>query len=154
MFDLERMKEAMSQEDFRMPTGLHKEQKRFLIKLASNDKKLYRQIGCLTDENMKGSIREIMYNKKLWDDEILLSGGVSYYNIENAENRCTADGKPFKAKYRVAMTSRDCDKLLKFRIKTASGAIFSVGSKTFGEAQLVVDEIFGSGMYRVSQMLY
>lgn len=153
MFDLERMKEAVEQESFRMPVGLNAEQKRFAIKLASKDEALYRQIESLTDENMKGSIKELMYNKKLWDSEILKVGGISYYALPNPEKRTTSDGKLFKEKYRVSMTSKVCSKVLKFRVKTASGAIFSVASKTFGEAQMVVDSVFGKNMYRVSQML-
>lgn len=154
MFDLERMKEAMESPSFRVPVGLHKEQTRFLILLSTKNEKVYREIETLTDENMKGSIKELMYAKKEWDSEVLTVGGISYYALPNPEGRTTSDGKLFKPKYRVAMTSKTCDKLLKFRIKTASGAIFSVASKTCGEAQMVVDSVFGSGMYRVSQMLY
>lgn len=154
MFDLEKMKEAVEIPSFHMPLGLNKEQKRFLILLAAKDDKTYREIETLNDENMKGSIKEMMFDKREWDSEILTSGGISYYTLENPDKRTTSDGKLFKTKYRVAMTSRNCDKLLKFRIKTASGAIFSVAAKTCGESQLVVDSIFGAGMYRVSQMLY
>ena len=154
MFDLERMKEAVESPSFRMPVGLNYEQKSFLFKLASKDEKTYRQLECLTDENMKGSIKELMFTKKEWDSEILSEGGISYYYPKNPELRTTSDDKPFKSRYRVSMSSRGNEKLLKFRIKTASGAIFSVASKTCGEAQFVVDDLFGKNMYRVSQMLY
>lgn len=154
MFDLDRMKEALEGESFRVPTGLSREQLSFLIKLASSNDKVYREIETLTDENMKGSIKEMMYDKKQWDSEVLKTGGISYYSPPNPDMKTTSDGKLYKTRYRVAMTSKNCDKLLKFRIKTASGDIFSVASKTCGEAQLVVDSVFGSNMYRVSQMLY
>ena len=103
---------------------------------------------------MKGSIKELMFSKKEWDSEILSEGGISYYYPKNSELRTTSDDKPFKGRYRVSMSSRKNEKLLKFRIKTASGDIFSVASKTCGEAQFVVDDLFGKNMYRVSQMLY
>lgn len=150
MFDLERMKKAVEGETFRVPSGLNLEQLRFLLLLPEDT---HRDLQFLTDENMKGSIRELMLEKKVWDSEILETGGVSYYKLENPEKRTTSDGTLFKSKYRVAMTERRKGKLLKFRIKTASGEIFSVAAKTCGEAQMVVDSIYGKGMYSVSQML-
>lgn len=154
MFDLENMKEAVEIPSFHMPLGLNKEQKRFLILLAAKDDKTYREIETLNDENMKGSIKEMMFDKREWDSEILTSGGISYYTLENPDKRTTSDGTLFKKKYRVSMTQKRKGKLLKFRIKTASGEIFSVASKTCGEAQFVVDSLFGKNMYSVSQMIY
>ncbi len=154
MFNLERMKEAVDSPSFRMPVDLSNEQKLFLLDLASKDEKTYRQLECLTDANFKLSIKELMYKKKRWDSEILEVGGVSYYSPTYPEKLLNSEGSPYKAKYRVAKTSRECDKLLKFRVKTADGKIFSVASKTQGEAQYVVDNLFGKGHYRVSQMLY
>ena len=154
MFDLERMKDAMESRSFRMPTGLSNEQKKFLFILASKNEKLYSQIESLSDEGMKGSIKELMYAKKEWDSEILSEGGISYYELQNPEKRTTSDGKLFKAKYRVSCTKNREGKLLKFRVKTPSDEILSVQSKTCSEAQSVVDSLFGKGMFRVSQMLY
>lgn len=153
MFDLERMKEALDSPSFRMPAGLNNEQKKFLFSLASKNEKVYRQIECLTDENMKESVKELMYSKKLWDSEILTVGGVSYFKLENPDYKKTSDGNLFKSIYRVSMTKRGNGTLLKFRIKTANGEIFSVQSKTYGEAQFVVDTVFGKNMYSVSQMI-
>ena len=150
MFDLERMKKAVEGETFRVPSGLNLEQMKFLLLLPEDT---HRDLQFLTDENMKASIRELMVEKKVWDSEVLETGGVSYYKLYNPEKRTTSDGTLFKSKYRVAMTERGKGKLLKFRIKTASGEIFSVAAKTCGEAQMVVNEIFGKGMYNVSQML-
>lgn len=150
MFDLERMKKAVEGETLRVPSGLSLEQMRFLLLLPEDT---HRDLQFLTDENMKASIRELMVEKKVWDSEVLETGGVSYYKLDNPEKRTTSDGTLFKSKYRVAMTNRRKGKLLKFRIKTASGEIFSVAAKTCGEAQMVVDSIFGKGMYSVSQML-
>ena len=150
MFDLERMKKAVEGETFRVPSGLNLEQMKFLLLLPEDT---HRDLQFLTDENMKASIRELMVEKKVWDSEVLETGGVSYYKLYNPEKRTTSDGTLFKSKYRVAMTERGKGKLLKFRIKTASGEIFSVAAKTCGEAQMVVDSIYGKGMYSVSQML-
>lgn len=150
MFDLEEMKNAVEGETFRVPSGLNLEQMKFLLLLPEDT---HRDLQFLTDENMKASIRELMVEKKVWDSEVLETGGVSYFKLYNPEKRTTSDGTLFKSKYRVAMTKRGKGKLLKFRIKTASGEIFSVAAKTCGEAQMVVDSIFGKGMYSVSQML-
>lgn len=150
MFDLEEMKNAVEGETFRVPSGLNLEQMKFLLLLPEDT---HRDLQFLTDENMKASIRELMVEKKVWDSEVLETGGVSYYKLDNPEKRTTSDGTLFKSKYRVAMTERRKGKLLKFRIKTASGEIFSVAAKTCGEAQYVVNSIFGKGMYSVSQML-
>lgn len=150
MFDLEEMKNAVEGETFRVPSGLNLEQMKFLLLLSEDT---HRDLQFLTDENMKASIRELMVEKKVWDSEVLETGGVSYYKLYNPEKRTTSDGTLFKSKYRVAMTERGKGKLLKFRIKTASGEIFSVAAKTCGEAQMVVDSIYGKGMYSVSQML-
>ena len=150
MFDLERMKKAVEGETFRVPSGLNLEQMKFLLLLPEDT---HRDLQFLTDENMKASIRELMVEKKVWDSEVLETGGVSYFKLYNPEKRTTSDGTPFKSKYRVAMTERGKGKLLKFRIKTASGEIFSVAAKTCGEAQMVVDSIYGKDMYSVSQML-
>ena len=150
MFDLEEMKNAVEGETFRVPSGLNLEQMKFLLLLPEDT---HRDLQFLTDENMKASIRELMVEKKVWDSEVLETGGVSYYKLYNPEKRTTSDGTLFKSKYRVAMTERGKGKLLKFRIKTASGEIFSVAAKTCGEAQMVVDSIYGKGMYSVSQML-
>lgn len=151
MFDLERMKEAVESESFRVPTNLTTEQMRFLILLPE---KTHREIQSLTDENMKGSIKELMFKKKVWDEEILTEGGVSYYKLDNPEQRRTSDGTPYKEKYRVACTKKREGKLLKFRVRTPTDEIFSVQAKTCGEAQFVVNSVFGAGMFRVSQMLY
>lgn len=154
MFDLERMKKAAEIPSSYVPLVMNKEEKIFLILPPAQDDKTNLEIETLNDENMKGSIKEMMFDKKEWDSDILTSGGISYYTLENPDKRTTSDGKLFKTRYRVAMTSRNCDKLLKFRIKTASGAIFSVAAKTCGEAQYVVNSIFGKNMYSVSQMIY
>ena len=137
-----------------MPVGLSLEQKRFFILLCAKETgEMYEELSLLSEEGVKNKLKAIMFEKKEWDDSILTIGGISYFKLSNSNKLCTSDGNLFKPKYRVAMTSDECDKKLKFRIKTASGSIFSVASKTGGEAQAVVDSIFGRGMYRVSQML-
>lgn len=167
MFDLERMKKAVEGENFRVPSGLNLEQMKFLLMLPEDTRS---DLQFLTDENMKIYIRELMLEKKVWDSEVLETGGVSYYKLDNHEKRVTSDGTPFKSKYRVALTLNSTSafrrkailegkedmsllKPLKFKIKDASGNIFSVASKTCGEAQAIVDSLYGKGHYRVSQMI-
>lgn len=106
------------------------------------------------DNDVELSEAEVMFKKKLWDDCILSEGGVSYYYPSNKDELNNGDGTPYKERYRVAMThGEECDTKLKFKVKTATGEIFSVASKNTGEAQLVVDELFGKGHYSVSQFL-
>ena len=108
-----------------------------------------------------------MFKAKLWNVEILNEGGFSYfYPTEEMKARTPA----LKDRYRVALTLSPTSPLrrkaildgkedmsllkpLKFKIKDASGSIFSVASKTCGEAQSVVDSIYGKGHYKVSQMI-
>lgn len=104
--------------------------------------------------------------KKL-DETILITGGVSYYY----PNESIKGGNiNLKERYRVMLTLNHTSpirrrallegkedmsllKPLKFKIKDASGNIFSVASKTCGESQAIVDEIYGKGHYKVSQMI-
>ena len=87
---------------------------------------------------------------KLWDEAVLRDGGISYWHIQDVD--LVKLGR-FCKKYRVALAKGGCDKKLKYKIKTATGEVFSVAAKTDREAQIVVDELFGGGMYRVSQFI-
>jgi len=51
------------------------------------------------------------------------------------------------------MCKGDCDTKLKYKIKSASGHIFSVAAGSTREAQEVVNEVYGKGHYTVSEML-
>lgn len=90
--------------------------------------------------------------EKQWDSEILKIGGVSYWYIKDTDKVKLADNN-IKEKYKVSMCLGDNTKTFKWKIRTASDCIFSVTAKGQQEAQLVVDQIFGAGMYRVSQFL-
>lgn len=79
---------------------------------------------------------------KKWDEEILVSGGLSFFK----------DGDTGKL-YRVSMTNKENKTIFKWRIKTASGGIFSVSSKTNNEAQKIINNIYGKNKYTVSMML-
>lgn len=110
---------------------------------------------------------EEMFKAKLWNVDVLNQGGVSfYYPTDEMKVRTPT----LKDRYRVALTLNSTSpirrkailedkedmsllKPLKFKIKDASGNIFSVASKTCGESQAIVDSIFGSGKYKVSQLL-
>lgn len=99
---------------------------------------------------------EEMYDKKQWNENILISGGISYYYpIVKFGGDVVEIGK----RYRVAMTYKgrfneeQHTKKLKYRVRLANDEIFSVAAKTAKEAQYIVDELFGKNMYRVSTMM-
>ena len=110
---------------------------------------------------------EAMYKAKLWNVDVLSEGGFSFYY---PTYEMKAKTPTLKDRYRVALTLSTTSpirrkaiiegkedmsllKPLKFKIKDASGNIFSVASKTCGESQAVVDSIYGKGHYKVSQMI-
>ena len=110
---------------------------------------------------------EAMYKAKLWNVDVLIEGGFSFYY---PTDEMKAKTPTLKDRYRVALTLSTTSSLrrkaiiggkedmsllkpLKFKIKDASGNIFSVASKTCGESQAVVDSIYGKGHYKVSQMI-
>lgn len=91
---------------------------------------------------------ELLYDRKIWNSDILTEGGLSYYYPTKSDN------VELKDRYRVAMTyKREYTKKLKYKIKTANGEIFSVAAKSMGEGQAVVNQLFGKGHYRVSEQL-
>lgn len=110
---------------------------------------------------------ELLYDRKIWNSDILTEGGLSYYY---PTDEMKAKTPTLKDRYRVALTLTTTSLLrrkailegkedmsllkpLKFKIKDASGNIFSVASKTCGEGQAIVDSIYGKGHYKVSQMI-
>ena len=110
---------------------------------------------------------EEMFKAKLWNVDVLNQGGISYYY---PTDEMKARAPTLKDRYRVALTLNSTStirrkdilegkedmsllKPLKFKIKDASGNIFSVASKTCGEAQAIVDSLYGKGHYKVSQMI-
>ena len=110
---------------------------------------------------------DMMFKAKLWDVKILNSGGFSYFY---PTDEMKARTPTLKDRYRVALTLSPTSSIrrkallegkedmsllkpLKFKIKDASGNIFSVASKTCGEAQAIVDSLYGKGHYKVSQMI-
>lgn len=108
-----------------------------------------------------------MFKAKLWNVDVLTEGGFSYfYPTDEMKARIPT----LKDRYRVALTLNATSpirrkailegkedmsllKPLKFKVKDASGNIFSVASKTCGESQAIVDSIYGKGHYKVSQMI-
>ena len=110
---------------------------------------------------------DMMFKAKLWNEYVITEGGFSYFY---PTDEMKAKTPTLKDRYRVALTLSSTSpikrkailegkedmsllKPLKFKIKDASGNIFSVASKTCGESQAIVDSIFGSGKYKVSQLL-
>ena len=110
---------------------------------------------------------ESMYKAKLWNVDVMTEGGFSFYY---PTDEMKARTPTLKDRYRVALTLSTTSpirrkaiiegkedmsllKPLKFKIKDASGNIFSVASSTCGESQAIVDSIYGKGHYKVSQMI-
>ena len=80
---------------------------------------------------------DVVKVKKEWDDNILADGGISYYKLNDKW-------------YRVSVVGDNNDIILKFKIKSALGKTISVSTRTYQEAQSVIDDIFGKGKYAVS----
>lgn len=76
-----------------------------------------------------------------WDSSILANGGTSYYTT-------TING--VKRRLRVSVTNVENDVVLRYHCRLASDERFSVSAKTYKDAQQVVDELFGVGMYLIS----
>ena len=85
---------------------------------------------------------EAMYKAKLWNVDVLNEGGLSFIKDEETSRV-----------YKVSMTNKSNDVVYKWRIKTATGEIFSVCSKTSSESQKIVNKIYGKNKYTVSMML-
>ena len=80
--------------------------------------------------------------KDVWNEKILSDGGVSTYTYK------TPDGK--KKNVKVSVCNIENDVVYKFHFRNANGVRVSVNSKTYSDAQCVVDALYGEGMYRVS----
>lgn len=85
---------------------------------------------------------ETMFKAKLWNEDVLNEGGLSFIKDEETSRI-----------YKVSMTNKSNDIVYKWRIKTATGEIFSVCSKTSRESQKIVNKIYGKNKYTVSMML-
>lgn len=166
MFNLsvQEIEELCNSNSFRVPDNLSSEQFLYWVSLSEQ---ACEEISCMSDPEAKEEIKRQMIIKKVWDDEILNNGGISYYY---PTDEMKARTPTLKERYRVALTLSPTStirrkailegkedmsllKPLKFKIKDASGNIFSVASKTCGEAQTIVDSIYGKGHYKVSQMI-
>ena len=86
------------------------------------------------DINKDGDVVKV---KKEWDENILADGGISYYKLNDKW-------------YRISVLSDDNNIILKFKIKSALGKTISVSTRTYQEAQSVIDDIFGKSKYIVS----
>ena len=110
---------------------------------------------------------DMMFKAKLWNEYVITEGGFSYFY---PTDEMKAKTPALKDRYRVALTLSPTSSIrrkailegkedmsllkpLKFKIKDASGNVFSVASKTCGEGQAIVDSIYGKGHYKVSQMI-
>lgn len=85
---------------------------------------------------------EYLFKKKMWDERIMTVGGISFIKDEETNKI-----------YKVSMTNKSNNIVFKWRVKNASGQIFSVCSKTRGESQKIVNKIYGKNKYTVSMML-
>ena len=107
---------------------------------------MYTSTEVLNMQNLTVSNSNVNSNSsvigKEWNEEILVSGGLSFFKDEDT-------GKV----YRVSMTSKTNKIVFKWRIKTASGGMFSISAKTNTEAQKLVNILYGKNKYTVSMML-
>ena len=87
-----------------------------------------RLLGEGLDVNKDGDIVKV---KKEWDEDVLINGGISYYELNNKW-------------YRVSVCDGDNDVILKFRFKDAMGRWVSVSAGSLKEAQQVIDSIYGT----------
>ena len=166
MFNLsvQEIEELCKGKSFRVPDNLSSEQFLYWVSLSEQ---ACEEISCMNNPKAKEEIKRQMIIKKVWDDEVLNIGGISsYYPTDDMKDKTPT----LKDRYRVALTMSPTSSIrrkailegkedmsllkpLKFKIKDASGNIFSVASKTCGEAQAIVDSIYGKGHYKVSQMI-
>ena len=96
------------------------------IQAMINEQK--RLLGEGLDVNKDGDIVKV---KKEWDEDVLINGGISYYELNNKW-------------YRVSVCDGDNDVILKFRFKDAMGRWVSVSAGSLKEAQQVIDSIYGT----------
>ena len=82
---------------------------------------------------------------KTWDSSILSKGGISTY-----KTNILKDGLVKKRTFKISVTNSENDVVLKFHTRIANGERLSVNAKSYKEAQTVVDELMGKGMYSVS----
>ena len=87
---------------------------------------------------IKKEVTKVDYSFK---PEVLSHGGSCYYHT-------TING--VKRKFRISVTSDTNDVVLKYHCRLASNERFSVNAKSYSEANAIVNEIFGFGMYSVS----
>ena len=85
---------------------------------------------------------DMVFKAKLWNEDVITEGGLSFIKDEETSRI-----------YKVSMTNKSNDVVYKWRIKTATGEIFSVCSKTSSESQKIVNKIYGKNKYTVSMML-
>lgn len=141
MFNLsvQEIEELCNGKSFRVPDNLSSEQFLYWVSLSEQ---ACEEISCMNYPKAKEEIKRQMIIKKVWDDEILNIGGLSFIKDEETSRI-----------YKVSMTNKSNNIVYKWRIKTASGEIFSVCSKTSRESQKIVNKIYGKNKYTVSMML-
>jgi hypothetical protein len=94
-------------------------------------------------EEQKKRLEEIECSKKSsWNSEILTEGGISTYAFVDSEGK--------KRKVKVSVQNKHNDVTYKFHFRKADGIRVSVNCKTYKDAQIVIDSLFGKGHYRVS----
>lgn len=100
------------------------------------------QQQCILDDSEKPPVK---IKKEVVDysfkPEVLVHGGITFYHT-------VIDSK--KRKFRISVTSEDNDVVLKYHVRLCEGNRFSVNAKSYSEAKLIVDELFGKNMYLVS----
>ena len=100
MFNLsvQEIEELCNGNSFRVPDNLSSEQFLYWISLSEQ---ACEEISCMNDPEAKEEIKRQMIIKKVWDNELLNIGGISfYYPTEEMKARTPT----LKDRYRVALT--------------------------------------------------
>lgn len=86
-------------------------------------------------------IKKEVVDYSLFDNTSLLTGGIFVY-------KCIIDGK--ERNIRISLTCKGNDAVLKYHCLIANGERFSCNVRSYTEAKIVIDGIFGRGQYRPS----
>ena len=113
----------------------------------------YAMQSALALRDYKQSVKEkLMKDNKEWNPDVLIDGGVTYFNYEYLCDK-TQKCKSKKVKIVVTLNSQDSSTVIgkgKFVFRNGMGNKVFMSVKSYTEANNIVAELYGKGMYRVS----